>query len=188
MSGIANKPDVCNSEFNKIYNETFAPLRKYVAVMCSDINYISDILQETYFDFYKIISKKGINYIDNPLSVLLKIAKRKVYRYYSLKDKLKIFIPIIKKNKDNEEYLITDEQEIYEQLPQDAILQNIEAQRLWAVIETYSADIRKILYLYFYEDLTLFQIADKMNYGISKVKHKLYRTLDEIRKKEQENE
>ena len=188
MLNYLNNPDVCIIEFDQIYEDTFSHIRKYIALHCSDIDVIPDILQETYLDFYKLLSKKGTDYVNNNLALLLKIAKRKVYRHYSLKDKIKIFIPLINKNADGEEYSVTDRQDICTQTLEHYVLQKLETERLWDIISTYSADVRKIFYLYFYEELTLSEIAAETGYGLSKVKHKLYRTLDEIRRKEQNHE
>ncbi len=188
MSESANNSDAFINEFNRIYNETYAILRKYVAARCSDINYVPDILQQSYLDYYKLIFKKGIGHVNNPLSVLFKIAKRKIFRYYSLKDRLKIFIPNTQKDRESHEYLLTDNEGIYEHLVDDKILQSIEIERLWSIINNYPADTRKIFYLYFYEEMTLSKIAENMRLSLSNVKHRLYRTLDEIRKREQNHE
>lgn len=184
----SNNPDVCIMEFNQVYEETFSKVRGYISLHCSDINTVPDILQETYLDFYKILSDKGVSYAKDNIAVLMKIAKRKVYRHYSFIDKIKIFIPLIHKNADDEEYFLPDFQDPCIQTVEEDILQKLEAERLWDIINTYPADVRKIIYLYFYEELTLAEIAGVMGWGLSKVKHKLYRTLEEIRRKEQRDE
>lgn len=171
--------------FNKIYDETFDDMRRYIAVKCSDTAYIADILQETYLDYYYLILKKGNDHISDHRAVLFKIAKRKIYRYYSLKEKLKFLLPLYQTSRDGDEY---EADIISEDSFEDDILSAIESDRIWKIISEYPADIRKIFHLYFYEEMSHSQIAKEMNCSLSNVKNKLYRTLDEIREKGRNNE
>ncbi len=166
--------------FNLVYDETFDDVRKYIALKCADVSYIADILQETYLEFYRLVMRKGADYINDSRALLFKIAKRKVYSYYSLKDRLKSFIPL------NEDVPIEAMQ--IDDCMLDAILDTIEAQRIWDIVKTYPRDIHKIFHLYFYEGLTLAEIASTLGYSLSSVKNKLYRTLLEIRERENGNE
>ncbi len=172
----------CTDHFNEIYDATFAGVRKFVAAKCTDTAYLSDILQEIYLEYYKLLLYKGRAYVKNDRAMLFKIAKRKIYAYYSLKEKLKRFLPLGNRNVDGEEY--EDEDILREDDTFDGFFEEMEAKRIWGCIETYPADIRKICYLYFYEEMSLAEIAEATGYGLSAVKNKLYRTLREIREQE----
>jgi len=176
-----NNPDVCTELFNRLYDDTFSEMRRYVAVRCTDTAYIQDILQETYLDYYRLILRKGAGYAENNRAVLYKIAKRKIYRYYSLKEKKKIFIPMSIPDGDSEETEITlsDPNSNFE----DAVISKVESDRIWDIISTYPADTRKILYLFFYENMSHTEIADELHLNLSTVKNKLYRTIREISEK-----
>ena len=97
---VTNNRDVCTEFFNKIYDESFPKLRKFVAIKCSDPVYLQDILQEIYLDYYRLLLRKGVGYAGNNCAVLFKIAKRRIYRYYSLKEKMKLFIPLNSDKRD----------------------------------------------------------------------------------------
>lgn len=174
------------STFDRIYDDTFEELKKYVAAKCSDPCYVSDILQETYFELYKLLEQKGDDYAADIRAVLFKIAKRRVYRYYSLKQRLSVFIPLFVKNEKGDEYCAADEAEIDDVA--DTVINEAEAERLWKIIQTYPADVRKIMYLYFNCGMSHAQIATALGCTLSNVKNKLYRTLAEIRRKENGDE
>ena len=54
--------------FNKIYDETYSDILKYIIIKCHDINDANDIIQEVYLEFWKIFhdslidSKKQIDF------------------------------------------------------------------------------------------------------------------------------
>lgn len=58
-----------------------------------------------------------------------------------------------------------------------------EADIIKKVLTKYSPEIKKIIYLFYAEELSLSEIAGVMNMNVSTVKSKLYRTMNEIRKK-----
>lgn len=183
MPKLNNDADACTDYFNKIYNKTFDRLKIYIASRCADTLYISDILQETYLEYYKMLLKKGTGYARDDCALLCKIAKRKVFHYYSLKQKLSMVVPLFSANKDGKEYCAADKTED-ENSEYDEILNEIDAQRIWTIINTYPADVRKIMYLYFSCGMSHAEIAENTGCSLSNVKNKLYRTLAEIREKE----
>ena len=182
MLQSTNNLNVCTELFNKLYDETFVELRKFIAIKCSDISYVSDILQETYLEFFSIIQKKGPSYVENNRALLYTIAKRKVYGFYFSKAKFKTIVLPSGTNEDKDEYPDVELQSIDD--TEATVLTKLESQRIWLIISTYPKDIRKIFYLFFYEDMTHSQIAEALHYNLSTVKNKLYRTINEIRQKE----
>jgi DNA-directed RNA polymerase specialized sigma24 family protein len=85
--------DACVELFNRVYDEIFDEIRKFVAQKCADTEDISDILQETYLEYYRLILRKGSGYAQNNRALVFKIARRKLHQYHSLRDKMKILMP-----------------------------------------------------------------------------------------------
>lgn len=175
---------VCTEHFNKIYDETFDDIKRFVALKCSDISLISDILQDIYMEYYRLILRKGTDYAANDFAVIFKIAKRKIYRYYTFKEKLTYLVPLFQRNEDGEEYCTAEQEAVTEEPEEsveDTVLTRIEAERIWSVIEQYSPEVRKIMYLHFSEGMSHAEIACELGCSLSNVKNKLYRTLSEIK-------
>ena len=107
-------------KFNDIYEETKEDILKYIIIKCHNINDVNDIMQDTYFEFWKILNKKEINE-ENIKSYLIGIANNKIKKYYTLISKLKtislftknkndiLFIDTIKDNADIEKIIIQND-------------------------------------------------------------------------------
>ena len=54
---------------------------------------------------------------------------------------------------------------------------------IWEYVNKKDVLIAKIFYLYYVCDLKIYEIAEELNLTESTVKHKLYRTLDELKSK-----
>lgn len=172
----AEKNKLVSLHFNSVYDEYFDEIRRFTAVRCSDPDILSDLLQEIWFEYYKTVAKKGTDYAKEPLALLYKIARRKTARYFSVKKELMRLIPISDEEGD------TDLPDIYTDAEEKA-LSSVEAERIWEILSSYSAEIRKIVYLYFYEDMSLPEISRATGLSLSNVKNKLYRTLKELKER-----
>ena len=62
-------------KFNTIYHDTYKMVLKYVVCNSYNINDVNDIIQEVYFELYKILDKKDI---DNINDYLIGIARNKI--------------------------------------------------------------------------------------------------------------
>ena len=80
--------------FNDIYDSTNRKVLVYITAKCSSPADIHDIFQETYMELYSILVKKGPDYIQNSEAFVMKLAKQKLSRYYSLLDRLKRLLPL----------------------------------------------------------------------------------------------
>lgn len=167
-------PDV----FNRIYDETFDDLARFIAVKCHDVAEIPDLLQETYTDFYRYLLKHGAEHVRHPRGLLFKIAKRKLFRHYALKAKMKHVLSLDQPGDEGGDTLQNDRRLAVE--PVDVETRWVY-ERWLAMIAEYPADVRKIYHLYYYEDMKLREIADVMGLSVSNVKNKLYRTRHELR-------
>ena len=178
------------NRFNLVYEATFLEMKRFVTIRCAEPSFLPDLLQEIYLEYYKILSDKGIGYVKDDRALLFQIAKRKCFRYYSLKQKLLLLVPLFQTNEDGEEYCVTD---LYENGAEgtapgveESVLTAVEAERITAMLSEYPAKVRKILTLFYVEGLSHAQIAKVMGCSLSNVKNKLYRTIAEIRRREME--
>lgn len=113
----------------------------------------------------------------------MQVAKQRVYRHYTLLQKLKDFLPTTLENREGDAFelaLQAEDSTIDDQIVNDALLAEI---RLY--LRGKPAVTRKIFYLYYSMELTIPQIAAELQMTESNVKNRLYRTLSELRTKYQ---
>ena len=171
--------DNITARFNEIYNSTQSSTLAYIAAKCSDMADINDIFQETYMELYRVMLKKGTEYIRNEEAFAIKIAKQRVYRHYSMFGKVKADIPL-------SSFSAADEKEIYdiencEETIDDALCTKELVDEIESYLKTKPQDIQKVFFLRFSLDLQISEIARLMNTSESQIKNKLYRTIKEIR-------
>lgn len=169
--------------FNSIYNKTNLNIQKYIASKFHNVNEIEDILQEVYLEFYKTICKHGINYVSEPESFLITIAKKKLAGRYSLGKKLKYLFPLTKTNSQDKEYTRSDFSDIdgsYNDIDED-LIDRETVDEVWRIINTKDAETIEIFRLRYLEELQINEISDKMDLPKHTIKNKLYRTLEQIR-------
>ena len=164
--------------FNNIYDRTYNKTALYVISKCGNTDDIADILQEIYLELYSVIVKKGEGYILNEDAFLVKIAKAKIYRHYSLAQKLRRYLPYpssrpveVQPMPGNPHPLAVD----------IAGVNAAMVGEVWQILKSKPQQTQKIFYLYYYCGLKLGEICTELNMSQAKVKHKLYRTLGEIR-------
>ena len=63
-------------QFNEIYSDTWKTVLSYVTSKCSNTADIHDIVQDTYVELYKIMEKRGADYIKNPHALALRIRSK----------------------------------------------------------------------------------------------------------------
>lgn len=167
--------------FNDIYDKTYKNCLVYITSKCSNPEDISDILQETYISLYNTIMKKPYH-IKNFEAYVIQIAKSKVFKYYSLQQKLKSFIPLFKKNIHEEEYNIYDMNvNIFENQLENSVLMADSLDSISNYLKEKPYDIQKIFILFYYLEMKISDISKTLNLNESTVKTKLYRTTHEIR-------
>lgn len=169
------------THFNDIYDSTNRKILSFITAKCNNTSDISDIFQDTYMELYKVITKRGLDYIKNSDAFVMKIAKQKLYRYYSLFDRLKSIIPMLTINDKGEEVNIVD-LEMLDFVIEEKIFEDALVTQINEFISEKSKDIQKIFYLFYYLDMTIPEIAKLLSMNESNVKNKLYRTLKELRK------
>lgn len=172
------------NKFNKIYDETYSDILKYIVIKCHKICDANDILQETYFELWKKIQKLEID--DNKLkNYLIGIATNKIKKHYTLISKLKE-LSIFDKTTDDLEIIdnIKDEIDIEKYVIDSEYFNN-----LWKYIkEEKNQNIPKIFYMYYETNIPIAEIAKTLNVSESYVKNSIYRTLKKLNLKLKEED
>lgn len=169
------------SRFNEIYDSTNKAVLAFITSKCCNTHDIQDIMQDTYVELYKLIVKRGVDYIKNDKAIVLRIAKQKLYRYYSLMDRLKMHVPMTHTNEEGEEIEFSDiEADAF--LTEDFITDQITLDNVRKFIQSKPQDVKKVFYLFYDVGQSIPEIAKALFMSESNVKHKLYRTLNELRK------
>lgn len=156
-------------KFNKLYDETYDDISRYVVINCSNIDDVSDILQNIYMDVYKKID------IINDKGYVFGIAKNKVKRYYRFNYKAKI-ISLFESH---------DDMVMIDNIPSNinlekSMLIKYDTERVWNYLKKKQAIISKVIYLYYYMEYSIKEISKCLNITESNVKNYLYRTIKEL--------
>lgn len=163
-SSIVNK-------FNKIYNDTYEDVVKYVVCRCKRIDDVSDIVQNIYLEVLKSLKNKDIN-----KSYIIGISNHKIKDYYRFRYRKKE-ISIEEPDQNN----IT----LYEKIPSNIdvvnnYITNNDIDKVWTYLNKKSIIISRIFYLYYYMGYKIKEISQILNISEINVKHYLYRTLNEL--------
>lgn len=157
--------------FNRIYDETYSEVLKYIIIKCHNINDANDIIQDTYLEFWKILGKKNIEE-SNIRSYLIGIAVNKIKKHYTLIQKLKT-ISLFDNDKDIEVKSNINIEEL--------TIKNNDWILIWNYIKNKkNQDIPKVFYLYYKLELSIKEIAKELDVKESYVKNLIYRTLKEL--------
>jgi len=181
-SDIMLESDI-NARFNEIYDSTNKPVLAFITTKCGNTADISDIFQDTYMELYQLMSKRGTEYITDDKALVLKIAKRKIARYYSVWKRLQMFVPMTIKNDENEEieYLELSDADVNSFLTEDFAVNQVMLDSIRQFIRQKPEDVKKVFYLFYEMDMSIPEIALSLFLSESSVKNKLYRTIKELK-------
>lgn len=169
--------------FNDTYDKNYSSVIKFVVSKCRNITDVQDIVQDVFMELYNLLQNKGVSYIKNPEAFLIKIAKVKLYKYYTLADRIKDIIS--KRFEDDISYqdIVIEDNDIEER-----VLNRLTIESVWKIIKQKDPITQKVFYLFYYLDMTIREIAELLRLTESNVKHKIYRTLEDIRLKLKEGD
>lgn len=156
-------------KFDKLYDKTYKDISHYVVCNCSNIDDVKDIIQNIYMEVYK-----KIDMIEDK-KYIFGIAKNKIYKYYRFNYKQKII-----------DFFRNDEIDVIENIPSNYNLEKscflkFDTDEIWKYLKRKPVIISKIVYLYYYEEMSLKEISKCLNISLSNVKNYLYRTLKELK-------
>jgi len=161
--------------FNEIYDAEYTKVLRYIVCKVGDLNDVKEIVQDVFAEFYAVTVRKGIDYIKNPQALLIKIAKSKLFRFYTVFERISNRISYEKE----EEGEIAEIEDID---IDDKLNNRIIIEEVFKIIKKKPLAVQKLFYMYYYLDMTLKDISCDTGLSESDVKHKIYRTLDEVRK------
>ena len=156
--------------FSKIYDDTYRPTLAYVTAHAGRFEDIPDIMQETYAELYRVISKKGRDFAREPAAFVKHIAKTRLSRFYK---------------KHTPELAIIEDADFFEPALtelDDSLLNSALIDEINRFLEQKPLSTRKIFTLHFYFDMTLEEIASELGISLSAVKNRLYRSIAELRR------
>ena len=168
------------SKFNEIYDATHKAVLTLITAKCARTADISDIFQETYMELYQVLQKRGTSYIANDKAFVLRLAKQKLARYYSLQERLKMFVSASTVSEDGEDMDLSG-LEADTLLTEDFAVDQVMLNAAKQFIHNRPEIVQKVFYLFYDMGLTIPEIAEALAITESNVKNKLYRTLKELR-------
>lgn len=165
-----------DSTFRQLYTQTYKLAAALITVRCRQSADIGDILQEVYLELYRMLLRRGTDYIREPEAVIRRLVKQQLYRYYrgfSRRQEVSM-----EPDEDNCEIDIADIHSLsVEEIAEDHAVLAWTDQYLAQKGELY----RKIFHLYYRFGISVPEIARMLDRTEADVKNKLYRTLKEIR-------
>lgn len=168
------------SRFDEIYSSTRKATLAYITAKCGRTSDISDVFQETYMELYQVLCKRGAEYVTNEKALVLQIAKRKIARYYSLLERMRLFVSMYTVNEDGDEIALSDlEADAF--ISEDFTVSHTALETAQQLINSKPEDVQKVFYLMYDVELSIPEIAKALSMSESNVKNKLYRTLKELR-------
>ena len=163
-------------KFNDIYDKTYSDVMKYVIVKCHNINDANDIIQDVYFELWKIVNKKEV--VDtNIKSFLIGIAINKIKKHYSIVQRFKT-ISFFDKDSNDIELIDNIKSNID---IEDLVIKNDDWNSVWKYLKNKkNQDIPKVFYLYYKLGLSLKEISNELDKSESYIKNLIYRILKEL--------
>jgi len=167
-------------QFNEIYESTSKTVLAYIIAKCKYTADINDIFQDTYLELYQVLNSHTQSYVQHPKAFTLKIARRKISRYYTLLERIKRFVSMTTVDDYRNEIDLSDFNTDAVMI-EDFIIDCVILESAKKYLNSKSEEIQKVFFLYYDFGLTILEIAQTLNISQSNVKHKLYRTLNELR-------
>ncbi|MBO5448304.1 MAG: sigma-70 family RNA polymerase sigma factor [Ruminococcus sp.] len=164
-----------NREFERIYNENYDYIYKFLTVKVYERESAEDILQNVFLTFYQRMCEKEGEKIRDPRHYILKMAKRAVAEHYRSPGK---------QSCDINEVEIVDEKAL-------DILENDDGYTFEEIMSGLSEadDLTfRIFILHFKYGCTLRKTAKELDLSESTVKSKMYRALKRIRQRYKEGD
>lgn len=162
--------------FEKLYNDSYNDVSKYIVCNCSNIEDVKDIIQDTYLEVIKNITRV------NSKNYIIGIAKNKLKDYYRYNYKMKIVSLFSSK----EDIKLIDNLKADIDLEKSFLIK-YDADMVWNYLKKKKPIISKVFYLYYYLELSIVEIAKELNISESSVKNYLYRTLKELKSNSERN-
>ena len=165
-----------DSTFRQLYAQTYKLTAALITARCRQTADIGDILQEVYLELYRLLKRRGTDYIKEPDAIIRRLVKQQLFRYYrGLSRRQEVYSA---PDDDTCEAELADIEALsVEEIAEDQIVLEWTDRYLTQKGELY----RKIFHLYYRYGISVPEIARMLSMTEAEVKNRLYRTLREIR-------
>ncbi len=162
--------------FEQTYKETNRSVTLFLISKCKNFVDVSDILQEVYMEYYKVLIRKGLDYIKENEKFLISLCRKKIATYYSFWDRIPHKLYLDEKEDYEREELLSDAYDIDRDDVDDVFLQKEMIGDVKVLLKKQPDEVQKIFYLYYTMELKVSEIADLLHIKVHTVKNKLFRT------------
>ena len=171
---------IAASRFDEIYMSTKSAILAFITAKCRRVDDVGDIFQDTYMELYRVLLKRGAEYVTHGKALVFRIARRKIAKYYSLLKRTNDTVSLMAFDEDGDAFERPEaDPEAF--LTEDFTVNKMLLEDIVEHIRKKPQDVQKIFHLHYYIGLTIAETAKSLGISESNVKHKLYRTLDELR-------
>jgi len=172
-------PDI-TSRFNELYDSAYRDVLLFITAKCGNTADIRDIAQETWLELYQLLCRRGAAYVRSGRAIALKIARQKLSRHYARMERRRDIISLTAENEDGDAVTLSDfEAEAF--WAEDVAVNQLLVEQARQLIRQRPEEVKKVFYLFYDMDCSIPEIAKALSMSESNVKHKLYRTLKELR-------
>ena len=175
-------PDL-DSYFDAVYAETIGPVSRFAVSHAARFQDTEDIVQNVYTRFYKRISEKGYADIESTEAFLINIAKFECRSMFAGFKRRKDRDVILSDIDEEQSAAIEAEMSRDQKLLEDIMADKILAKQIFDDIMSGDEMTGRIFYLHFVCDMKLEEVANRLDIKLSTVKTKLYRTIDNQKKR-----
>jgi RNA polymerase sigma-70 factor (ECF subfamily) len=160
--------------FNKIYDDTYAEILKYVIIKTSRADQVDDIIQNVYINFYSRIIRKGFDDIRFPEAFIIKLTEKELSRHYKRTAEKREAETDIDKAEEQLDAII---------IPFDLLLENKDAlDAVQSIVKKLPLLSFKAFILFYYYDMPIARIAEQLDISDKNVKTRLWRARLAVRK------
>lgn len=184
MSEQASSIELEN-RFNALYDATVRQTTGYLMARCRRHADLADLLQETYLEVFRALSRTPDSKLRSGPALVRQIAKQRLYRYYRKLER-RDEIPLVQQTDgyDDLEADLSDIKQMEEYLgegPDDLVHDRIIMEQIRAMISEAPEFDREIVRMRYGLDLTFKEIAEALECPESTVKSRLYRFLARVK-------
>ena len=165
-----------DSTFRQLYEQTYPRAAALVTARCRQSADIGDILQDVYLELYRLLQRRGAEYIKEPEAMIRRLVRQQLFRYYrGLSRRQEVYA---EPDEEDGDIPIADIAALsVEEIAEDHVILEWTDRYLLEKGELY----RKIFHLYYRFGVSVPDIAKLLGRTEGDIKNKLYRTLKEIR-------
>ena len=159
--------------FNRVYDDTYHEILKYVIIKTSRADQVDDILQNIYSNFYLRIMRRGYADIRLPEAFIIKLTEKELARHYKRTAE--------RREREAELDIAAPHLEA-DYIPFDALMEDREAlEAVRGVAARLPLLSFKAFTLFYYYDMPVTSIAEQLGISEQNVKTRLWRARNAVR-------